>query len=75
MSFNYTYDIFILQGVIEVPNDTIIDVLNSIREELIRANDLKEVELGIKSDVEYKAEQIIIKKRKLELDRKKECQK
>ena len=75
MSFNYTYDIFILQGVIEVPNNTIIDVLNSIREELIRANDLKEVELGIKSDVEYKAEQIIIKKRKLELDRKKECQK
>lgn len=75
MSFNYTYDIFILQGVIEVPNNTIIDILNSIREELIRANDLKEVELGIKSDVEYKAEQIIIKKRKLELDRKKECQK
>ena len=58
-----------------MPNDTIIDVLNSIREELIRANDLKEVELGIKSDVEYKAEQSIIKKRKLELDRKKECQK
>ena len=75
MSFNYTYDIFISQGVIEVPNDTIIDILNSIREELIRANDLKEVELGIKSDVEYKAEQSIIKKRKLELDRKKECQK
>lgn len=75
MSFNYTYDIFILQGVIEVPNNTIIDILNSIREELIRANDLKEVELGIKSDVEYKAEQSIIKKRKLELDRKKECQK
>ena len=44
-------------------NDTIIDVLNSIREELIRANDLKEVELGIKSDVEYKAEQNKIKKR------------
>ena len=57
-----------------MPNNTIIDVLNSIREELIRANDLKEVELGIKSDVEYKAEQSIIKKRKLELDRKKECQ-
>ena len=47
-----------------MPNDTIIDILNSIREELIRANDLKEVELGIKSDVEYKAEQSIIKKRK-----------
>ena len=75
MSFNYTYDIFILQGVIEVPNNTIIDILNSIREELIRANDLKEVELGIKSDFEYKAEQSIIKKRKLELDRKKGCQK
>lgn len=58
-----------------MPNDTIIDILNSIREELIRANDLKEVELGIKSDVEYKVEQSIIKKRKLELDRKKECQK
>ena len=58
-----------------MPNNTIIDVLNSIREELIRANDLKEVELGIKSDVEYKVEQSIIKKRKLELDRKKECQK
>ena len=58
-----------------MPNNTIIDVLNSIREELIRANDLKEVELGIKSDVEYKAEQSIIKKRKLELDRKKGCQK
>ena len=58
-----------------MPNDTIIDILNSIREELIRANDLKEVELGIKSDVEYKVEQSIIKKRKLEFDRKKECQK
>ena len=58
-----------------MPNNTIIDVLNSIREELIRANDLKEVELGIKSDVKYKAEQSIIKRRKLELDRKKECQK
>ena len=52
----------------------LIDILNSIREELIRANDLKEVELGIKSDIEYKAEQVIIKKRKLELDRKKKCQ-
>ena len=50
------------------------DILNSIREELIRANDLKEVELGIKSDIEYKAEQVIIKKRKVELDRKKKCQ-
>ena len=58
-----------------MPNNTIIDILNSIREELIRANDLKEVELGIKSDIEYKAEQVIIKKRKLELDRKKGCQK
>ena len=57
-----------------MPNDTIIDILNSIREELIRANDLKEVELGMKSDIEYKAEQVIIKKRKLELDRKKKCQ-
>ena len=57
-----------------MPNNTIIDILNSIREELIRANDLKEVELGIKSDIEYKAEQVIIKKRKLELDRKKKCQ-
>lgn len=58
-----------------MPKDTIIDILNSIREELIRANNLKEVELGIKSDALYKAEQSIIKKRKLELDRKKECQK
>ena len=47
-----------------MPNNKKIEILNSIREELIRANDLKEVELGIKSDVEYKAEQIIIKKRK-----------
>lgn len=55
-------------------NNLIIDILNSIREELIRANDLKEVELGIKSKVIYNTEQDIIKKRKLELDRKKQCQ-
>ena len=52
----------------------LIDILNSIKEEIKKANDLKEVELGIKSDIEYKAEQVIIKKRKLELDRKKKCQ-
>lgn len=56
-----------------MPNDTIIDILNSIREELIRLNDLKEVELGLKSDAVYKAEQGLIKRRKLELNRKKEC--
>lgn len=56
-------------------NDLIIDILNSIKEELIRANDLKEVELGLKSAVVYDAEQSIIKRRKLELNREKECQK
>ena len=51
------------------------EILLGIKEELKRANDLKEVELGIEFSFDYKVKRDIRRNNELEEKRKKKCKK